>query len=174
MTFDTALWRILLSHAVGCAAMPIIISLGRVRGGERVAGVEHTNPQFSCPSMVLHLSLSCCPRTDWFSFWCLRPMHAERPFEWPLTAQRQLLPPTPAQSHAPNQWVSLSIRAAAIRQQSRLIWLIEGDSLYPLHFLFLYLLCTIYAKCLLIYLRDCLTLLLCVAQLFADIVDGIN
>lgn len=96
-------------------------------------------------------------------------MHAERPFEWPLTAQRQLLLPTPAQSHAPNQWVSLSIRAAAIRPQSRLIWLIEGDSLYPLH-----LLCTIYAKCLLIYLRDCLTLLLCVAQLFADTVDGIN
>lgn len=104
-------------------------------------------------------------------------MHAERPFEWPLTAQRQLLPPTPAQSHAPNQWVSLSIRAAAIRPQSRLIWLIEGDSLYPpstSHFLLVHLLCTIYAKCLLIYLRDCLTLLLGVAQLFADTVDGIN
>lgn len=130
MTFDTALWRIPLSHAVGCAAMPII-SLGPVMGGVRVAGVAQANPQFSCPSMVLHLSLSCCPRTDWFSFWCLRPMYAERPFEWPLTSQRQLQLPTPAQSHAPNQWVSLSIRAAGIRPQSHLIWLIEGDSSLP-------------------------------------------
>lgn len=38
----------------------------------------------------------------------------------------------------------------------------------------LYLLCTIYAKCLLNYLHHCLTLLQGVAQLFADTVDGIN
>lgn len=51
MTFDTALWRILLRHAVGCGAMPIIIIDGTTAGQR----VERANPQFSCPSMVLHV-----------------------------------------------------------------------------------------------------------------------
>lgn len=51
MTFDTALWRILLRHAVGCDAMPIIIIDGTTAGQR----VERANPQFSCPSMVLHV-----------------------------------------------------------------------------------------------------------------------
>lgn len=58
MTFDTALWRILLSHAVGCAAMPIN-SLRRVTGDGRWTGRRGRRGQppiqlsFDGPSLVV-------------------------------------------------------------------------------------------------------------------------